>query len=228
MSQSPIQNPKSKIACGGLVLCGGKSTRMGLPKATLPFGDELMLQRVVRVLSTVVSPLAVVAAPEQELPPLPEGVIEARDEREGRGPLQGLLAGLTALAPHCDAAFATSCDVPLLVPAVVELMISRLGRHDVAVPVEGAFHHPLAAVYRVSVVPIVAELLAADQLRPVFLFDRVKTCRVPVTDLAGADPSLATLQNLNRPEDYLAALAALGLAADPATIAALEKTHTGG
>ena len=34
---------------GGIVLCGGKSTRMGRDKATLPFGPELMLERVVRL-----------------------------------------------------------------------------------------------------------------------------------------------------------------------------------
>ncbi len=199
---------------------------MGLPKATLPFGDELMLQRVVRLLSTVVSPIAVVAAPGQELPPLTGEVMVARDEREGRGPLQGLLAGLTALAPYCDAAYATGCDVPLLVPAVVQTMIARLGEREIAVPVEGQFHHPLAAVYRTRVVPFIAELLAAGQLRPVFLFDRVATCRVPVGELTAVDPGLETLKNLNRPGDYLAALAEEGLAADPEVVAALERPRS--
>jgi molybdenum cofactor guanylyltransferase len=226
MSKSEIRNPKSEIACGGLVLCGGRSTRMGLAKATLPFGPELMLQRVVRLLGQVVSPIAVVAAPGQELPPLPAGVIVARDEREGRGPLEGLLAGLSALAPHCDAAYATSCDVPLLVPSFVREMTAKLGEHDIAVSVEGEFHHPLAAVYRTNITSVIAELLAANQLRPVFLFDRVATCRVPVSELTAVDPRLDTLKNLNRPEDYLAALAEAGFAADPAILAALESTGT--
>jgi molybdopterin-guanine dinucleotide biosynthesis protein A len=195
---------------------------MGLAKATLPFGPELMLQRVVRLLSHMVSPIAVVAAPGQELPPLPEGVIVTRDEREGRGPLEGLLAGLTALAPHCDAAYATSCDVPLLVPAFVQEMIAKLDRHDIAVPVEGQFHHPLAGVYRTSVTQVIGELLAADRLRPVFLFDRMATCRVPVSELTAVDPRLDTLKNLNRPEDYLAALAEAGFAVEPAILASLE------
>ena len=41
---------------GGIILCGGRSTRMGTSKALLPFGAETMLQRVVRLLATVVSP----------------------------------------------------------------------------------------------------------------------------------------------------------------------------
>jgi molybdopterin-guanine dinucleotide biosynthesis protein A len=71
------------MAEAGIVLCGGKSTRMGSSKALLPFGSETMLQRVVRLLGKVVSPLVVVAAVEQELPALPRDVIVARDEREG-------------------------------------------------------------------------------------------------------------------------------------------------
>ena len=58
-----------------------------------------MLQRVLRLLGGVVAPIVVVAAVDQELPPLPAGVLVTRDEREGRGPLQGLSAGLKALPP---------------------------------------------------------------------------------------------------------------------------------
>src|SRR2546430_3416835 len=105
----------SRVA--GIVLAGGQSTRMGRPKATLPFGPELMLQRVVRLLGSVVRPIVVVAAPGQALPPLADDVLIARDERESRGPLEGLLAGLSTIMGHAEAAYATSCDVPLLAPA---------------------------------------------------------------------------------------------------------------
>jgi molybdopterin-guanine dinucleotide biosynthesis protein A len=199
---------------------------MGLAKATLPFGPELMLQRIVRILSGIVRPVVVVAAPRQQLPPLPADVLIARDEREGRGPLEGLLVGLTAVAGHADAAYATSCDVPLLQPAFVEAMIARLGDAEIAVPVEGQFPHPLAAVYRTSVLPHIRELLAMDRLRPAFLFERVKTHRVPVEALQTADAGLATLRNLNRPEDYLGALAEAGFDADPVTLAALDTPRT--
>src|SRR5829696_6313049 len=75
------------LNAGGIVLCGGKSTRMGTSKALLPFGPETMLQRVVRILAGLVSPIVAVAAADQELPPLPTEVLISRDEREGRGPL---------------------------------------------------------------------------------------------------------------------------------------------
>ena len=82
---------------GAVVLCGGESRRMGQPKAWLEFGPERLLERVVRLVGTVARPIVVVAAPGQDLPPLPSHVSIVRDEVSGRGPLQGLAAGFAAL-----------------------------------------------------------------------------------------------------------------------------------
>ena len=195
---------------GGIVLCGGKSARMGSSKALLPFGPETMLQRVVRLLSEVVSPIVVVAAVDQQLPELPPGVIVTRDEREGRGPLEGLRAGLNALPAHIDAAYVTSCDVPLLVPAFVRQMLDLADGYDVAVIENDGFAHPLSAVYRRATLPYIEELLAHDRLRPAFLFDAVKTRRISPAQIT-ADLQLRTLRNLNTREDYERALAEAGL-----------------
>ena len=204
----------AEMRTAGIVLCGGRSTRMGAPKATLPFGDETMLQRVVRLLGAVVSPIIVVAARDQSLPALPDETMVARDEREARGPLEGIRAGLSALPPAIDAAYITSCDVPLLVPAYVERMIELIGDHDVAVMEVDGFAHPLSAIYRRSTLPQVEALLAQDRMRPLFLFDAVRTRRVTPDEMIAVDPELRTLRNLNTPEDYRAALAAAGLIAD--------------
>jgi molybdopterin-guanine dinucleotide biosynthesis protein A len=199
---------------GAIILCGGKSSRMGRDKATLPFGPELMLQRVVRLVGEVVEVerIAVVAAPTQALPELPSNVIVARDEREYRGPLEGLATGFRALADRADAAYATACDVPLLAPAFVARMFELIGEHDVAVPFDGEHHHPLAAVYRLSVLPRVQHLLDADRLRPRFLFDEVNTREVPVEQLRAVDPQLSTLENLNYEADYERAVKVAGFA----------------
>lgn len=183
---------------------------MGYAKAMLPFGQERMLQRMVRRLSEVVEKLVVVAAPRQELPPLPPAVRVVRDRREGRGPLEGLAAGLPELA-DCHAAFVTACDVPLLVPGFVTRMFELLAGYDICVPHVDGFYHPLSAAYRPAVAPHVESLLAADRLRLAFLFERVATRQVLPEDLTDVDPDLDTLKNLNRPVDYLAALAAAGL-----------------
>ncbi|MEZ6114510.1 MAG: molybdenum cofactor guanylyltransferase [Pirellulaceae bacterium] len=203
--------PPPSNSFAGVVLCGGKSRRMGESKATLPFGDELMVQRVVRLLSEVVSPIVVVAAEGQTLPELPAGTLLARDQRADRGPLEGLQAGLAALENRAEAAFATSCDVPLLQPAFVRRMLAELdASHQIAVAVEDKFAHPLAAVYRVGVLPVIRRLLAEDRLRPLFLFDEVPTRRVDVATLREVDAELHSLKNCNFPEDYREALRLAG------------------
>ena len=191
---------------GGIVLCGGQSSRMGRPKAWLPFADEFMLPRVVRLLREVVEPVVVVAAPGQDVPPLPAEVAVVRDEERERGPLQGLAAGLAALRGRADAAYLSSCDVPFLRPAFVRRLITLLGDNNICVPRVGDYHHPLAAVYRLDVEESVRRLLAENRLRPFFLFEAIPTRVVDATELADVDPTFQSLQNLNMPEDYEAAL----------------------
>jgi molybdopterin-guanine dinucleotide biosynthesis protein A len=201
---------------------------MGLPKLSLPFGAESMLQRVVRLLRQAVDDVVVASGPGQELPELLPEVRVVRDCREGRGPLEGLYAGLCGLPLQADAAYVTGCDVPLLVPAFVVRMIELLGDRAIAVPVSDGFHFPLAAVYRRSVVGPVERLLAADRLRPAMLFDLVPTRRVAAVELTDVDPELATLRNVNCPAEYFAALARAGLEPSPEVLAAFARIAAGG
>ena len=188
---------------GGIVLCGGRSSRMGQPKAWLPIGDEVLLQRVVRVLREVVEPVVVVAAPGQEVPELPVGVEIVRDSVEGRGPLQGLATGLTALTGKVDAVYLSSCDAPFLHAAFVRRMVGLLkDDSSIVVPHIGNYHHPLASVYRVTVLDAVNALLAANRMRPVFLFDAVPTRIVLAPELIDIDPTFESLRNINTPEEY--------------------------
>jgi len=194
-----------------IVLCGGESLRMGRAKAWLPFGPERMLQRVVRLARQAAPAVVVVAAAGQDLPELAGAADVVRDRRPGRGPLEGLASGLIALGARAEAAYVTSCDCPLLVPAFIDRMFALVESHDIAVPQDGKYHHPLAAVYRASVLPQIERLLAADRLRPAHLFEVTDTLAVPVDTLRDVDPDLATLKNVNRPADYAEALARAGL-----------------
>lgn len=201
------------MTVGGIVLCGGRSSRMGRPKLSLPFGDEVLLQRVVRLLREVVSPVVVVAAAGQEVPPLPPEVRLRRDDEEGRGPLAGLAVGLEALVGEVEAAYLTACDVPLLRPEFVRAVIEQLGDGDLAMPRDPQHHYPLAAVYRTSLAPRVRELLCANRLRPVFLLEGTQAHLFDVELLRSVDPELNSLRNLNTPQEYAAACVTAGVPA---------------
>ena len=201
-------------ALGAVVLCGGQSRRMGQPKAWLEFGPERLLQRVVRLVEsgTGGGPVVVVAAPGQDCPPLPRAVTVVRDEVSGRGPLQGLAAGLAALPGSVELAYASATDVPFLEPAWIGRLRDLIGEDDLAIPLALGYHHPLAALYRPrTVLPVIAALLHADRLRPVFLMDSLRTRVVTALELRTVDPELKTLRNLNEPGDYQHALEETGL-----------------
>lgn len=212
---------------GGIVLCGGQSRRMGYPKADLPFGDQTLLSRTVDVVASQCHPVVVVAAVGQALPVLPEGVLVARDRRDSRGPLEGIAAGMARLkdaaerertsgaGPLVQAAFVTACDVPLLLAAWIRFMIDQMhGEYDVAVPRCERFYHPLSAVYRMRVLPVIQSLLAEEWLRAAHLFDHVPTHEVSMDVLRQVDPDLVSLQNINTPQQYLAMLQRCGFPAD--------------
>lgn len=201
-----MTSPFRASDAAGIVLCGGRSTRMGTPKALLPFGSETMLQRVVRRLGGAVSPIVVVAAADQTLPALPDEVIVARDGRPDRGPLEGLRTGWQALPPAVERAYVTSCDVPLLVPGFVRQLLNLAGAHDAAVVEAGGFLHPLAAVYTRRTLAVVERFLADGQLRLASILEAVDTRRVRPDEMT-ADPELRTLRNVNTPDDYAQALA---------------------
>ncbi|MFO0866999.1 MAG: molybdenum cofactor guanylyltransferase [Gemmataceae bacterium] len=191
---------------GGIVLCGGMSRRMGTAKAWLPIQGETMLARICRILAQVVDPIVVVAGPNQDVPPLPSEIEVVRDTEECQGPLKGLVGGLRALEGGADAAYLTSCDVPLLRSDFVKAVVDSLAEYDAAAPEVNGRLQPLAAVYR-SMVRLQAEaMLAKEQRRARDLLDLVRTRRIPADELRGADPALESLRNINTPEEYEAVL----------------------
>ncbi len=199
---------------GAMILCGGESRRMGRSKAWLPFGGERMLQRVVRLIGTVAQPVVVVAASGQELPELAQDVAIVRDSIAGRGPLQGLAAGLAALPETVELVYATATDVPFLEPRWITKLVELIDGDDLAIPYVESLYHPLAALYRRrAVLPAIEELLRADQLRVALLVEAVQTRTVDEAELKAADPELRTLRNLNSPEDYERALVDAGYSA---------------
>jgi molybdopterin-guanine dinucleotide biosynthesis protein A len=209
---------------GAIILCGGKSSRMGRDKAMLPFGPELMLQRVARLVTEVVEPanIVVVAAPEQELPGLRAGIEIARDALAHRGPLQGLATGLSAIGGRVEAVFAVGCDAPLKAPAFIRRMFELLGDFVIVSPFDGDHDQSRAAVYRPGVLSQAEAVLNSGHFSPRSLFDTVRTRMVHIDTLRAVDPNLDTLKNLNHEYDYLTALASAGFT--PSALATGNET----
>ncbi len=211
--------PDSVTVAAGVVLAGGRSSRMGTPKAALAWRETTLAHRTASVLGEATAgPVVVVRAAGQSLPRLPDGTIVATDPRAGLGPLQGIAAGLAALAELGDGpqvAFVAATDLPFLHGAFVRRVLAVLAEDqaDVALPVALGHVQPLAAAYRVALAGPADALVASGRLRPADLFAACAVSRIdearlladPV--LADADPGLDSLINVNHPAEYAEALA---------------------
>jgi len=175
---------------------------MGRPKALLPFDGEPLIARTVRTLRRSFADIVVVAAPGQELPPL--AVTLARDEVAYQGPVGGIYYGLQAA--RSAVCFVTSCDAPFLNLALIAHLVSQMADCDVVVPHWQGRLQPLHAVYRRSVAPLLRTQLERGELRPVSLYEKVRTREVGAEELCRFDPEGLSFRNLNSPEDYRAAL----------------------
>ena len=199
----------------GIVLAGGRSSRMGTSKAALEWHGSTLLRRTTGILARVTDgPVLVVRAPGQDLPALPPQVEVVEDPAEGLGPVQGLAAGLAALSGRADIAFVSSTDMPFLHPAFVRRVLRAVANGaDVGLPLARGYPQPLAAAYRVTLAPVAMRLVEQRRLRPAFLFEECQVTRLdeaalradPV--LAALDPGLDSVVNVNSPDDYAEARA---------------------
>ncbi len=191
----------------GIVLCGGKSSRMGRAKAWLSWQGRPMVTHVVAVLRRAVDEVVVVASERLELPPLDARVV--RDREPALGPLGGIREGLAHV--EAELAYVTATDTPFLTPAFVKALLAQ--RRAAAPELDGRVQ-TLAAVYPRAGLRCAEELLAAGRLRPLFLLEAFDYRRLPAQML----PDLDSVRGFNTPGEYLDAVRK----ADPGATATLE------
>ncbi len=200
-----------EVRAGAVVLAGGRSSRMGCPKALLDWHGRTAVAHAVDVTreGSGGGPVCVVRASGQALPTLDAIVVD--DPVTSAGPLAALCSGLAALDGRCRSAFACGVDTPLLHPDFVRAVLAALREGDEAVvPVIDGRAQPLLSAYRVSIAPRLRELLDGGALG---LRDIPGACVVRELSreelladpaLAAADPRLRSAANANAPEEWAA------------------------
>lgn len=189
-----------------IVLGGGRSIRMGRDKAALPFGPETMLARVVRAVQCVADDVVVVGGSRQRLP---DGVRVMPDPVEGLGPLAGLATGLAAMSG--GRALLLACDMPLLVPALLQRLLDLAGDADACVPLVEGVPMTTCAVYATRLLPRAQAHLGQGTRSLRALLDGVSVRWVTADQLRDLDPELLSFWDCDTPEHYHAALRQAGL-----------------
>jgi molybdenum cofactor guanylyltransferase len=181
---------------------------MGRPKATLPFGGETLLERVLRLVAPHVDDLVLAAGPGQRVP---QGWDVVRDTGEGLGPVPALIGALSQVR-HATA-FVVACDTPLLQPAMISTLVDLATDWDACVPVVDGVEMTTCAVYRPEAVLAAARTgggAPPSSLRGVLARLRIRT--VDADALRSVDPDLLSFTPCNTPTEYRHALELAGLA----------------
>jgi len=191
----------------GIVLCGGRSMRMGRDKGAMPFGNETMRERVARIVGQVTSDVIIVGRRDQQGTTI-------HDPVEHQGPLAGIAAGLAASTTDLNVIVA--CDMPLVRAAVLQRLIDAIGDADIAVVVVDGHASALCGVYRSRIAPAAQALLDSGERRVMALLERVTTKRLDAATFADIDPNLESFVSVDTADKYQAALSR-ALPSDPAT-----------
>ncbi len=175
-----------------IILAGGQSRRMGRDKASLPLGEQTLLEQLIEQLAGRFQEIIISVSKGQPYPL--NNVRQVEDRYENAGPLAGLLAGLQASSS--DISLVVPCDQPEIDLGIVRDMLQVLDQHDLVYPrLDGQIPHPLFALYRRSLWPVIEKLINEGKLSVLHLLTEVKAVALDI-------PASRLPWHLNSLEDY--------------------------
>ena len=188
--------------CTAVIMAGGDSRRMGRDKASLPLGEQSLIEHVAAALNPVFGKVFVSVRrprPDIDLPQICDLVPDA-------GPLAGLCASLAKVASSGDAAtswiFVVATDMPFVQGRLIERLAQEREGFDAVVPVVDGHPQPLAAFYSTAALPALERVLAGDgkhSLRAAL--ERLNVCYVDQSRLQESDPALRSFVDLDTPQE---------------------------
>ena len=186
--------------CTAIVMAGGDSRRMGTDKAGLLLDGQTLLQSVIATMQQLFPQVMVSVRQPRAGIDLPQ----VCDEQPDGGPLAGLAASLGQITTPW--AFMVACDMPFVVPEVVELLAGYRLQHQAVVPVVHGHPQPLAAFYAASCLAPLRASLAAQQKGLRGVLKQMDVRYVGEAEMLEADPHLRSFFDLDTPQDIEAAM----------------------
>lgn len=188
----------------GIILAGGKSTRMGTNKAFLELGGKKIIQWVIDVFLTLFDEIILISN-EPELYKA-WGFKVVPDILSGKGSLGGIYTGLVTASQ--DQAFFAACDMPFLNQKLIRYMMDQASGFDVVIPYAPTEEnqssdglHPLHAIYSKTCTKPIERLLEKNLLKIIGFFPEVRVRRILQEEIQQFDPYLLSFFNTNTPQD---------------------------
>ena len=182
----------------GVILAGGKSTRMGSDKALLPYRGGRFIEAIYRLFAGIFSEVILVTNTPDQYDFLP--CRKVQDILKDMGVLAGIHSGLYHSSN--PAIFTVACDMPYLVEGLIRHMASRADAGGVLIPEGPDGLEPLHAVYGKGCLAAIETTLLGGQRRIISFFDRTNVNRMNLEQVAIYDPAFVSFININTPTDY--------------------------
>lgn len=155
------------MQCSGVILAGGKSSRMKFNKAFAPIGKTIVIDMIIEKFFALFDEVIIITNEPELFSNYPVKV--HTDIFPYHGPVSGIHAGLSYASN--DRIFVQGCDMPFVNPRVVEYMVGKLGHHDAVVPVIKSYLQPTSAVYRNSCLDLLTSCLEKKLLKLTRFFE---------------------------------------------------------
>lgn len=182
----------------GVVLAGGKSSRMGRNKALLQGERHDFLQETIQKFEGITGQVVISAAPDMDYSAYGVPVIRDRDAHQGAlGGIEAVLAAIEA-----ESFFFLAVDLPGIPPALIRGMIGAAGDADALVPLNQGYHEPLCALYRRRCLPAIRESLAEGRRAVTSFYPRICLAVFPEDAIRAYGDPRVLFHNVNRKEDY--------------------------
>ncbi|MGB5219173.1 MAG: molybdenum cofactor guanylyltransferase [Smithella sp.] len=182
----------------GIILSGGKNSRMGLNKAFLEINGVRLIDHILSVYRKIFSEIIIVTNEPLAYTGIPDTMI-VTDIYKGKGSLGGIYTGLF-YARH-DYAFVAACDMPSLNIDFILFMIEQIGKYEIVVPELPEGFQALHAIYSRRCLPAIKRMILADKLKISGLFKDIRSLKITEDKIKPFNQDGRLFLNLNTPED---------------------------
>jgi molybdopterin-guanine dinucleotide biosynthesis protein A len=163
----------------GVILAGGKSSRMKFNKAFAEIGGRRVIDIIIQKFNGVFDETIIISNDPDEYAAM--GLPVYTDIYPRLGPISGIHAALSYAA--CETVFVLGCDMPFMSMDLVKFMLELLDGHDSVIPELDGFLQPISAVYKKTCLPVMTNCLEQQLLKLVLVFKELDAVRLYESDM---------------------------------------------
>jgi molybdopterin-guanine dinucleotide biosynthesis protein A len=139
----------------GVILSGGKSSRMGENKSLLKINGITVIEIILRLMEPFFEEIILSTNDPEEYKFL--GLKSVEDVYRNSGPLAGIHSALKNSATEKN--FVISCDVPLMSAEMIEYFLNYESGSDILISRAAGYLQPLVGIYNKKLLPLIENIL---------------------------------------------------------------------